>query len=432
MLIRKKTNKNREDRRSRIFSVPLLLLFVTLSYGTEKDGSPVIITGDNVKTKLLRIENGKKIYLTELTGKPKIKYGDKTLLAKKIIIRGINGELAEAIGNVVLIDKKSKSKVNAQKAIYYKEKDIAEFTGNPRIETFREDDKSPVFIKADKMTYHINDDIGYAYGNVSLKNRDTKIFSEEAVYDREQNRASFTVKPYITRGDDTYRADKIFYQIDKKILLLNNNAHAITYSNMKDAETGEIKKIKTEIRGDKIENREEVEKVTIIYGSESEPAIIEREDSLFTGNKIEIKGEEGENIFADDVYINYIKENVETRGKKFKSSKEMGYSALWGDSLLIIKDENTKEESSIIYGDYMEFFEDIDSLHIFGNIKINSNAGVIKGDMARYVRADNNMHVTGNAMIEKKDTTLYSQEIIFNTKTNKTTMIGDIKGQGIK
>ena len=81
------------------------------------DKKPVIITGDRVTTRLIGTENNKKIYLTELTGNPKIKYGDKELSAAKIIIRGSESEISEALGNVRLIDLKTKSKITSEKAV---------------------------------------------------------------------------------------------------------------------------------------------------------------------------------------------------------------------------------------------------------------------------------------------------------------------------
>ena len=94
-----------------ISPILLLLYLASVISATEKKRKPVVITGDNVKTRLVGTENGKKIYLTEVTGHPRIKYNSKELRARKIIIRGNDGEISEAIGNVVLSDRENKSKV---------------------------------------------------------------------------------------------------------------------------------------------------------------------------------------------------------------------------------------------------------------------------------------------------------------------------------
>jgi lipopolysaccharide assembly outer membrane protein LptD (OstA) len=396
------------------------------------DKKPVIITGDRVTTRLIGTENNKKIYLTELTGNPKIKYGDKELSAAKIIIRGSEGEISEAIGNVRLIDIKKKSKITSQKAVYNKLKDTTEFTGRPIIITKRDDDNSQVTIKADRLEYNIEDDIGYAYGKIFLTNKETNIYSDKAVFNRKKGEFVFMENPLIKKGEDTVSAEQILYYTDKKMLLLNKDAHAEMYSEKKDSQTGKPIKTKTVITGSQIENYEENEKLTVIYGSESVPAVIEREDAVFSGSRIEIRGDKGENVSGNNIYINYKTENIESKGNYFNSVKSKQHSVLRGNAVLIVKDEKTNDETSRIYGDFMEFFEDINELHMFGNIRIHCDAGIIKGKMAKYTRNDNNMLVSGNAMIEKKDSVLYSRQILFNTKTNNTEMIGEIKGHEIK
>ncbi len=412
----------------RILVIILLTCLTSGINAREKNKKPVIITGDNVKSKLVGVENGKNIYLTEITGHPKIKYGGTILRAKKIITRGNEGEISEAIGNVLLTDKESKSRVTSRKAIYYKLKNMVEFTGRPRILTYKKEDNSKVTIRAKRIEYNIDEKTGYAYGKAVMINKDTKIYSEKIIYKRNEGTAVFLDDPVIRRGEDVFKAEEIIYHVDKKSLILNKNAHAVTYEEEKDSETGKIKKIRTVAQGDRIENYEDGEKLTIIIGNESKKATIEREDTFFSGKRIEIIGEEGDVIKGNDVYINYITENVETNGENFNSHKKDGHSSLWGNACMVVKDETTHEESSRIYGDYMEFFQDLDELHIFGNIKIFCNAGIIKGNMARYQRSDKNMYITGNARIEKEDSILHSQKIIFNTRSNNTTMIGNIGG----
>lgn len=407
--------------------ISIIFLFCALSQilGIEGKRKPVIITGDNVKSKLVGLENGKKVYLTELTGNPKIKYSNNILRAKKIIIHG-NGEKAEAIGNVVLIDKKRKTVVRSRRALYYKFKDMIEFTGNPTITTRREDDNSKVFVHAKRIKYDIKKNIGYAFTKVALKNRNTNIYSKRAIFHRSQRTAIFSGDPYIQKGKDIFKAEEIISHIDKRSTFLNKNAHAVTYSEKKDTNSGEIKSTRMIIKGDRIENYEN-EKLTIIIGN----AFIEREDAIFTGNRIEIRGDEGDDVFGTNVNMNYRTENIEAYGETFRSNKKNGYSALWGKAFLIIKDELTCKESSRIYGDYMEYYPDIDELYVFDNVKILRDSGVIRGKMARYKRIDSDMFITGNAIIESESSILSSQKIIFNTKSNEIRMAGDIKGYSV-
>ncbi len=409
-----------------------LIFFTTLFAASAADKKPVIITGDKVTTRLIGTENNKKIYITEITGNPKIKYSGKELTATRIITRGSEGEISEAIGNVRLTDIAKKSRISAQRAIYSKITDIAEFTGSPCITTARDDDGSRVVIKADRLEYNIETDVGYAYGNVSSSNKDTNIHSEKAVFNRKYGTAVFQEKPSIRKQDDTYVAEEIIYYTDKKMLLLNRNARAVVYSEKKDPDTGRMKKTQSVITGDKIENYDGKDKYTVITGNASSRAVVENEEAVFSGDRIEIKGENNEIVTGDNIYIDYKADNIEGRGRYFSSIKNRKRAALRGDALLIVKDDKTNDETSRIYGDYMEFFEDINELHIFGNIRIDCDAGLIKGDMAKYNRNNNDMLITGNAMIEKEDSVLHSRKIIFNTKTNKTEMFENIKGKGIK
>lgn len=412
--------------------LPEMLIFLAVIALCAAAKNPLIITGDSVKTILKGIKNGKKIYITELTGNPRIKYGGKELKANKIIITGDDGEIIEAHGNIRLIDRKENSRVTAGSAIYYKLRNIVELTGAPRIISRREDDGSRVVVSAEKMEFDIDRDVGFAHKDVLLVNKGTRIHSGEASFDREKQTATFTVNPSIKKNEDIYRAGEITYYTDEKKLTLNNNVNAVTYSKKKDSGTGKLKKIKTVIKGEKLENFDNKEKLTIIYGSESNRARIEREDSVFTGRRIEITGDQGDYVRGENVYINYFTENVEGSGTHFKSDRARGRSALWGDAFLTVRDENSKEETSKIYGNYMEFLEDIDELHIYGNIKIYCDAGLIRGNMAKYKRENEDMQISGNAMIEKEDIVLYSEKIIFNTRTNNTKMTGLIRGQGIE
>lgn len=410
-------------------------IFIILSLSqaiSAADKKPVIITGDRITTRLIGTENNIKIYLTEITGNPRVKYDDKELHATKIIRRGSDGEIMEAVGNVRLIDIKTKSKITSQKAVYNSLKDTAEFTGHPVITTRMDDDDSTVTINAGRIEFDIENDTGFAYGNIFCSSGDATIYSEKAIFDRKAKTAEFLEKCSIKRGEDTYTAEKIVYYTDKKVLVLNGNVRAVTYSEKKDPDTGDTVKTTAIITGDRIENQEKPEKSTVIYGSDSTPAKVERDDAVFTGRRIELKGENQEYATGEDIHIDYRTENAEGSGRHFKSSKDKKRSMLYGDALLVIKDEKTKKESSRIFGDYMEFHEDINELHIFGNIRINCDAGIITGKSAVYNRENKNMMVTGNARIKKKDSVLYSEKIIFNTGTNNTEMTGDIRGYDFK
>ena len=407
------------------FTVIIIYILVNIPV-LNGEKKPVIIKGDNVKTRLLGIENGKKIYLTELTGRPRIIYGDKKLRSKKIIVRGNEGELSKAIGNVKLTDKASKTIVRSREALYYKVNNRAEFTGKPVIETRREDDNSRVIIKAKKIVYDIENNIGYAYDKVTLKNKETNVYSKRAIFNRDKNEIIFPDEPVVRKNDDTYKAEEIVYYVNKHLLLLKRNAHVTAYSEEKINDK-EVQKKRTIIKGSRIENYEK-DDLTIIFGNEIMKASVENEDGLFTGTKIEVRGSEADDVLGTRVYINYPEENIETYGDNFISHKKDDYSALWGDACIVLKDEDTKTESSRIYGDYIEYFQKHDLVYIFGNVRIFQETGIIRGSMAKYHRSDNNMLITGNAMFEKEDSILLSQKIIYNTKSNETSLTGDIKG----
>jgi lipopolysaccharide export system protein LptA len=390
---------------------------------------PVIITGDNAKSRLVGNEKGEKIYLTELTGHPMIKSDSRELRTDKIIISGHNGEIAEALGNVILSDKANSSKIVSGKAAFFKEKNIIEFYGKPNAIFKRGDDNSFMNIKADIMKYDLNTNTAEAAGKVNLINNNIFINSDKAVFNRDSKTAVFSQNPEIRRGDDVLNADEIIYYTDKKNIILNNNATIKAYSEEKDPKTNKINKVLVDASGDRIEHFTGRETLTIVQGN----AVIIREDSVSTGDRFELKGEKGkEDLTGTNFHINYKTENMEALGKNFKSNRKEGNTVLWGNACIIIKDSKTKLETSRIYGDYMEHYRDIDELYISGNVRIVSRDGTIKGDMAKYRRKNNFLIVTGNARIVKDNSTILASAITIDTKTNNAKMIGDIRGRSAR
>jgi lipopolysaccharide export system protein LptA len=412
-----KVNKN-------IFIFLFIVLYIH-AHALEK--KPVFITGDNAKSKLIGIEKSEKEYLTELTGHPVIKTDGKELHTDKIIIRGNNGEIAEALGNVVLTDKTNGSKINAGKATFFKEKNIIEFYEKPNAIFKRENDSSLIYINADIMKYDLNTSTAEANGKVKLKNNDLNIFSNKAVFKKDEKTAVFSQNPEIKQGDNIFNADEIIYYTDKKNIVLNRNARVKAYSDEKDEKTNKINKVQIKASGDVIEHFTEGDTLTIVKGN----AVIDREDSLSTGDIFEMRGNKGkEDLTGSNVHINYKSENMEAFGKNFKSNKKDGISILWGNAYIIIKDAKTKQETSRIYGDYMEHYRDVDELYVSGNVRIVNNDGIVKGDRAKYQRKNNFVIVTGNARIVKDNSTVLSSAITIDTKTSNTRLLGDIRGRG--
>ena len=401
-----------------------IIFYLTALYAIKENKKRVIVTGDNVKSRLVEIKNGKKNYVTEITGHPKIKFGDKELQAKRIVIRGFEGEIVEGIGNVVVIDKKSSSIIRSKRAIYYKLRDEVEIIGNPSIVTRRNDDNSVVYLDAEGVIYDIDKDIANVSGKVYLRNRETKIRSQRLVLERQKKKMIFSGNPIMQRGEDIFRASEIIYPIDKKALFLNGNAHVVTFSNKRDTKKGESKRTKLIAKGDRIEHYEDGEGLTIIMGN----AIIEGDDAIFRGDRIEIIGEKPSLVIGTAVSIDYLPENVELYGENYKYYPKKRYSALWGDALIVIEDEKTHRRNTRIYGSFMEYFQDIDELIVSGNVKVFHDSEIIKGDMARYQRKDNNMIITGNSRVEKGSSIISADTIIYNTKSHDTRLTGDIRG----
>ena len=407
-----------------IYILILIFLFTSYTFAARKGKEKIIIVGDKVKTRLISTKNGKKYYITELTGNPKIKFGERNLRAKKIIIRGYDSEIAEGIGNVIINDKKSKSVIRSEKAVYYKHKEMVEILGNPSLVTKRENDNSIVQLKAEKMVYDIENDIANAYRGVFLKNNDTRIQSERLIFERKEKKLIFFENPVMYRGEDILKGSEIVYYTDKKALLLNGNAYAVTFNNEKDSKEGKIIKKKVITKGDRIEHYDAEEKLTIITGN----AKIERDDAIFKGDRIEIIGKESDEMTGNNVMIEYKEENMEAYGEYFKYNNKDKYSTLWGGSHIIIEDEDAYKENSKIYGSFMEYYHNIDELYISGDVKVLHDSEIIKGDMARYRREVKNMYITGNSRIEKGDSVIYSDSIIYNTKSRNTMLNGKIKG----
>jgi len=412
--------------------VVLLISFSSIYYlytshgiGAQiKKNKPVIITGNNVKSKLDQLIGGIKHYLTELTGNPKIKSGNIIIHSEKIIIRGKDSEIAECIGKVVIIDKMNNSVLRCKKAIYYKQKNIVEVRGNLNIIYNREDDNSKIHLKANKIIYNMYNKIANAYGNVTVKDNEIKIFAKRANFNRMTKKIIFRGKPFIRKDDDTYRAEEIICFMDKKDIILNKKVHVTTISEEKDEKTGEIRKVRADTNCDRIEHFDNEEKLSRLTGN----AVIKREGAIFHGKMFEIRGKDSENVIGENVNINYETDNTDGYGDYFRYYKNKGYAMLWGNSMMMIKNKKSTEEKVRIYGDLMEFYQDIDELYINGNVKIFHSSSIIYGDMARYIRKNNQMIITGNPSAKKDDSLIMADTIVFNTENNDTKLLGNIRG----
>ncbi|MDY6935956.1 MAG: LptA/OstA family protein [Spirochaetota bacterium] len=402
----------------------LLGLFPEISSIWGRGSNSVIATGDNVKSKLVGEEDGKKVFITELTGNPRIKYKDNVLRANKIIIRGSEGEIVEAIGKVLITEKRKGSIIRSKRAVYYKFEDRVEITGNPSIITRREDDNSKVHLKANRVEYDIDENVAHAFGSVNLKNRDIHINSQRAVLERSQGVLTFLEKPIMRRGEEQYRADEIIYHTKKKLFILNRNAHVITFSEERDPENGEKRRVKLIASGDRIEHLEDGEKLTKIIGN----GVIEKEDTIFRGDEIEIVGEDGSMIEGVRVAIDYRAENVLVYGNRFRYYQRDGYSSVWDNAHMVIVDDEAQKRNTKIYGHYMEFFQDLDELLVNGDVSIYHDSEIIRGDMARFTREERSMYITGNSRVEKGESVVFADTIIYNTKSRDTRLIGDLKG----
>jgi lipopolysaccharide export system protein LptA len=279
------------------------------------------------------------------------------------------------------------------------------------------------------MKYDLNTNIAEAAGKVKLSNNSILINSGKAIFNRDSQTAVFSQNPEINSGDDVLKADEIIYHTDKKNIILNKNARVKAYSEEKDPKTNRVSKVLMNASGDRIEHFTGRETHTIVQGN----AIIIRHDSVSTGDRFEMKGEKGkEDLTGSNFHINYKIENMEASGKHFKSYRNEGNTSLWGNACIIIKDPETKIETSRIFGDYMEHYRDIDELYISGNVRIVGKDGTIKGDIAKYRRKNNYLIVTGNVRIIRDNSTVLASVITIDTKTSNTRLIGDIKGKGTR
>jgi lipopolysaccharide export system protein LptA len=411
------------------FFLILLLLSSALSAPRKSDidnrKKSVIITGERARSRLIGVFRGVKRYLTELTGNPSIISGKIKLSTNKIVIHG-NGEMAECQGRVVLVDSGNGSVIRSDRAIFYKRGNRVELKGNPRVLTRRGDDNSVVQLKAKRIVYRIDDGIAHAHGNVNVRNKDLSIKSGRATYFRRDSRIEFSKEPFIMNGRDTYQAEVIRYNVDKKVITMERNVRLETHSQEKDSKSGRQKWIKAVTRGDRVEHYEDV-KTTIVEGN----AVVERPDSTFSGKKIEIRGKDSDLINATDVHIIYKNENIEALGKVFMYFKSRKHAVLWGEPFIIVRDKGEKERARI-NGDYMEFYQDVDELYISGNVVIYHESEIIRGEMARYLRKGNSMYITGNPIVEKDDSFLTADLIQFNTENYSTKLMGNIRAYNIK
>ncbi len=390
----------------------------------KKEKRPVVITGDRVRTKLMGIEKGIKRYLTVITGHPRITSGSVIIRSEQIIITGKDGERAECRGRVRLIDRKNRTTVLSRTAIFLRDVNRIDLTGAPRIVS-RRDDNSKVDLRANRIEYHIDDEMTRAHGNVRLSHKEMRVRSGSATYSRDDAIVKFMDSPVIRKERDTFRADLIRYDVSKRIVYLENNVALTTYSEEKHSEKG-TRWVPAHTTGDAGEYHEKDRRM-IIRGN----AVVEREDAVFRGSVLEIWGEHSEYARGTDVQIHYTRENLDARGEQFRYYKNRNVALLWGDPVIIVKGKDDSERARV-YGDFMEFYQDSDELFISGNVRVHRQAETLQGSLARYLRRKDLMYIYGNPTVQRGSSRFMADRILFNTRSRNARLIGNIRGSNVR
>lgn len=394
----------------------------------KKKNVPVVISGGSVKGALQGIVGGKKMYQTELGGNPEITWGQMRLSTGRIVVRGAQGDTAECTGGVRISDGKTKSTIRASRALFTRKDNHIELTGGVEITTRRSDDGSTVLMRSKRVIYRINDEVAEALGGVRVTNADILIVSERAVYRKRENVVSFEIKPIAKKGPNIFRAATLSYELGERRIVLDGNVYIETYTDEKDAKTGAPRRVRSITTGDRAEYLDAAERRVTVLGN----ARIVRDDATFAGKRIDMLGKDGDRVLGDDIVITYTAEHVDVKGKRLSYNKANKYASISGDSVIIIRDPKVPgKEKARMYGDYIEYFQDIEELFINGNVSIHQDNGVIRGDVARYLRREDAVYIMGNSRIERAGSTLTANMIYFNTKSNNVRLIGNIYGTGV-
>ncbi|MCC6274447.1 MAG: hypothetical protein IT569_01185 [Leptospiraceae bacterium] len=421
-------------------------------------------------------QSGIKITTYNLRGGAWILHDKVKLSARAIEVIGedaVNGFLK---GGVKIEDSENKSVLYAGKGVYDKYQETVVLDERPQVIS-RGKDKEVTKVTAPYIKRYLAESKIALENGVILENKDYTILGEAAVMLEKEDKVIMENYPYIFGKNKFMSGQKLYYDSEKKDVILENEAMIIQTSmekkrkkvketkseedkekpetsekkeeiNLSDKSKSKVeneflgketgKNISTDDKGEKEEKTEDDSpiKVTSIFsgdkivshsGSEMERytgmfgnAKMIRPDNEFQASYIKAFGKDNERVEARDgvTMIDY-ENNVKLSGNLLEYDKPTEYTHVTDDAKIEFLNKETKEVNSTLTAVEIERFSDKKEIVARGDVSITTEDSISKGEFATYFEGEEKIYLEGNPTLTRNGKTIKCGKIIVYPNQNK-------------
>ena len=221
---------------SRTYSFALLFLISALSI------SPLFSEDISFRSNSMRGNAGEKKQATVLSGNAWIKTDSIEISADKIELSGDDYRFVRAEGNIKGDNSKSEISFSCDKLYYDRETDIVQLEGKVTLE----DKQNEVTANAEVIEYNQNTETALMQINVNLKQKDSVCTAAIAIYRKQEQILEMSGNPVVKKKNDTFQAREIIFNLDTEEITLEGKVKGSVTDEKKKEEKPEKNNKKTE------------------------------------------------------------------------------------------------------------------------------------------------------------------------------------------
>ncbi|MBO5137679.1 MAG: organic solvent tolerance protein OstA [Spirochaetaceae bacterium] len=154
---------------------------------------------------------------TKLEGNAKIQTNSLEISAETIELSGEDFRHIKATGNVSGFHKEENLKFSCAEMQYDRQLKTALFVGSVHLV----DNENDVIADAERINYNEETGIAHMQINVKLVQKDSLCTCAFAIYRKKQQLLEMSGNPQIVRGDDTFRAQEITFNLETEAITLD-------------------------------------------------------------------------------------------------------------------------------------------------------------------------------------------------------------------
>ncbi len=383
--------------------------------------------------------------LITLQGAAKVNHSATQLLAHTIYVIGENGEIVLIKHPLKIIDRENETVLTAGYGEYRRYGRKAYVKKNPRIEYGSGREK--LQMEADVMNHYFQSGVTKAEGNVKIYKQDMVGYGTEAVYERDKDRANLTGNPRIFDKENVYSAKNMyFFRKQEKVLLQKEVKVLITQVEGKNDENDGSKVITT-VESDLAEyvtgSRIYLKKKVTFIGTAQRPVHVTREDSETTCLHLVGWGEGLQELeMRDSIEIVYKRDGTRLYGEKAHYWKVPGTVKV--ESVTTEAGEKKrpyavffnkkKKKTGKLSAESMERNLAVNKTYARGDVEVelySADPGQVTrlhGQWAEMSEEKSEVYLYGDPYIDQGNEKIYAREIVVFPDENRVELIGSLHG----